>query len=118
LRPGELLVIHGDSTLSSSAVDPLSTEFAVVHADDDGFLDVILTSARADHGGRLLGNGDGSFASAVGLVMPALTQPHAINWLNAGSPQQLVAPAPADHPAQLPRRLADERPSVAPPPRR
>jgi hypothetical protein len=90
LKVGELLVVHDDQSMSSTAVDPLSEALAVVRADGDAHLDVILTASMPSHGSRLLGNGDGTFAAAVNLAMPALLQPQAVHWPTADT-QAMVA---------------------------
>jgi hypothetical protein len=113
LHPGELLVVDDDQSVSSSAVDPLSEAFAVVRADADPLLDVILTSGQPDHGGRLIGVGDGTFADVTSLALPALTQPQALDWLG-GDAQELAVLDPDIGAVMMLSQLADDPPIVDP----
>jgi len=85
LQPGTLLVVSHDQTVTSAAVDPLSTVFVAVRANDDQHLDVVTFGATPDHTGLLLGHGDRSFAPASSLALPVLLNPHAVDWPNDGA---------------------------------
>ena len=71
-----------------------------LRADDDADLDLVVIATIADQGQVLLGDGLGGFAPPIGLGLPALTRPEALDWPSGGA-QELIALDPDGVPTLL-----------------
>ena len=89
LHPGELVVVRGADESSTIAVDPEADELTAVQVDDDGNLDVFLTSTLDDHAAVLLGVGDGTLLDPTPRNLLGLHQTRAVDWTE-GVGQELV----------------------------
>lgn len=90
----QALEVFDEGQLSATTALPANenTELELMHVDEDGELDAVMTSDQAGQSFVALGLGGGSFAAPIPGPGDALADSHSLDWI-PGGPEELVGRA-------------------------